>query len=181
LVESSSLWLDWLFTLSEELVWLDQPSSIDSWTSGNLLGYFSFVAFCWFHLSIYFCYIEYLIGPMTDHNLVTQRSEVLGASSPSSDKMNLVLVKEFANFSRYQKSTSVTAFAKSDKVCLVTASNKWVIDSGATNHMTGNPNIFSSFQPHKAPSPVTVADGSTCNSVGFGIVKPIPSITCHLC
>nr|XP_009764627.1 PREDICTED: uncharacterized protein LOC104216300 [Nicotiana sylvestris] len=43
--------------------------------------------------------------------------------------------------------------------------------------MTGNPNIFSSFRSHKAPSPVTVADGSTYSSVGSGIVKPTSSIT----
>uniref|UniRef100_A0A0V0HI32 Putative ovule protein n=1 Tax=Solanum chacoense TaxID=4108 RepID=A0A0V0HI32_SOLCH len=43
--------------------------------------------------------------------------------------------------------------------------------------MTGNPNIFSSFQSHKAPSLVIVVDGSTCNSVGFGTVKPTSSIT----
>lgn len=73
---------------------------------------------------------------MTDHNLVNQRFKFLAASSPSSDKMKLILVEEFANFSRYQKSTSVTACSKLDKKFLVTASNKWVID------MIGNSNIF---------------------------------------
>ncbi|KAH0758438.1 hypothetical protein KY290_021931 [Solanum tuberosum] len=43
--------------------------------------------------------------------------------------------------------------------------------------MAGNPNIFSSFQSHKAPSPVTVGDGSTCNSLGAGTVKPTSYIT----
>lgn len=99
----------------------------------------------------------------------------------SSEKTILVSADEFAKFIQYResliKSTSVNAFAESDKICLIASSNKWVIDSGATNHMTGNPNIFSSFRPHKAPSPVTVADGSTCNSVGYGTVKPTSIIT----
>ncbi|XP_019225056.1 PREDICTED: uncharacterized protein LOC109206664 [Nicotiana attenuata] len=75
------------------------------------------------------------------------------------------------------KSYSVTVFAGSDKICLITSSNKWVIDSGAINHMTSNPNIFSSFRSHKAPSPATVADGSTCSSVRSGTVKATSSIT----
>ncbi|KAH0674521.1 hypothetical protein KY284_025608 [Solanum tuberosum] len=62
--------------------------------------------------------------------------------SPLADKMVLVSAKEFAKFSQYQKSlkesTSVNAFTESDKTCLITSSNKWVIDSGAANHMTGH-------------------------------------------
>lgn len=42
--------------------------------------------------------------------------------------------------------------------------------------LTGNPNIFSNFRSHKEPSPITVADGSTCDSIGFGIVQPATSI-----
>lgn len=57
---------------------------------------------------------------MTDHNLVTQRSEVLRASSSSYNKTILILVEEFAKLSQYNKkllkeSTSVNAFPKSDK------------------------------------------------------------------
>lgn len=85
---------------------------------------------------------------MTDYNLVTQRC----------DEMILISAKEFAEFCRYQKLlkeyTSVNAFTKSHKTCLITSSNKLVINLGASNHMTGNPNIFTSFQSHKAPSPV---------------------------
>lgn len=108
---------------------------------------------CWFNFLIYFCYIEYLIRTVTDHNRVTQSSEVLGVSSLSSAKMNLVSVEEFANFSRYQKSTTVTAFTMSDKICLVIASNKWAIDSGAINHLTSNPIYFQAFnhQKHHLP------------------------------
>jgi len=52
-----------------------------------------------------------------------------------------------------------------------------VIDSGAKDHMTGTPNIYSSFRSHVALSPVTVADGSICNIIGSGTVKPTSSIT----
>ena len=67
--------------------------------------------------------------------------------------------------------------AETGKTCLISSSYKWVIDSGATDHMTGNPHIFTSFRSHKAPSPVIIADGSTYNVEGSGTVKPTPSIT----
>ena len=93
----------------------------------------------------------------------------------------MVSADEFAKFSQYQeslkKSTLVTALAETGKTCLISSSNKWVIDSGATNHMTGNPKTFSSFRSHLASSPVTIADGSTSNVVGSGTVKPTSSIT----
>lgn len=115
-----------------------------------------------------------IVGKMIDRFKVV-------ASISLSDKMILVSIKEFDKFNQYQKSlkesTCVNSFARSDKACLISSSNKWVIDSGATNHMTGNPNIFSSIRSHKAISHVTVANGSTCNSVGFGIVQPTSSIT----
>lgn len=91
-----------------------------------------------------------------------------------------VWAEEFAIIS-YQKLVkepiTVNVFTQSNKTCLIASSNKQVIDLGATNHMTGDPNVFSSFQSHKALSPITIADGSTCNSVGYGIVKPTSSIT----
>ena len=79
---------------------------------------------------------------MTDYNQRIQRSKVVGACSPLSDKMVLISTEEFAKISK--KSTSVNSIVESKKnTCLITSSNKWVIDSGATNHMTGNSNIFS--------------------------------------
>jgi len=99
----------------------------------------------------------------------------------SSDKRTLVSAEEFAKFSQYQKlqkeSISVTTLVESGKTYLISSSNKWVIDSGATDHMTGNPNIYSSFRSHRALSPVTVADGSICNVIGSRTVKLTSSIT----
>lgn len=91
-------------------------------------------------------------------------------------KVIFVLVHEYAEFFQFQKSLKepilVTTFAESRKTCFFSSLNKWVIDSGAINHMIGNSNMFSSFQPHKTLSLVTVANGSTCIIVGSGTVKP---------
>ena len=73
-------------------------------------------------------------------------------------------------------STPISALAESSKTCLVSASNKWIIDSGATNHMTSNHKTFSTFRTHSVPS-ITVVDGSTYEIKGSGTVKPTSSIT----
>lgn len=75
----------------------------------------------------------------------------------------------------------VTARAESGSKCCIVSSNKWVINSGAFDHVTGNPKILFSFWSHKVPSPVTIIDGSNCNIEGSGTVKPTSSIPCHMC
>ncbi|RVX17030.1 hypothetical protein CK203_003077 [Vitis vinifera] len=101
-------------------------------------------------------------------------------SSDSSDKIVTIIAEEFAKYSQYQEalkaSTLVSALVELGKTCLVFSSNKWIIDSGATDHMTCNHKTFSTFRTHFAPS-ITVVDGSTYEIKGFGTVKPTSSIT----
>ncbi|RVW53673.1 Retrovirus-related Pol polyprotein from transposon RE1 [Vitis vinifera] len=101
-------------------------------------------------------------------------------SSDSLDKIVTMTAEEFAKYSQYQEalkaSTPVSALAKLGKTCLVSSSNKWIIDLGATDHMTGNHKTFSTFRTHSAP-PITVIDGSTYEIKGSGTVKPTSSIT----
>ncbi|XP_062104310.1 uncharacterized protein LOC133815489 [Humulus lupulus] len=91
-----------------------------------------------------------------------------GGSSQEFDTRTLDLEALFATiFSKYQESLkssspSITAIVDSGKtnVCLLSSSSKWVIDSGATNHMTCNSSLFTSFQSSASTSTVTLADGS---------------------
>ena len=100
--------------------------------------------------------------------------------SNSSDKIVTMTAEEFAKYSQYQEalkaSTPVSALAELGKTCLVSSSNKWIIDSGATDHMTSNHKTFSTFRTHSTP-PIIVADGSTYEIKGSGTVKPTSSIT----
>ena len=50
-------------------------------------------------------------------------------------------------------------------------SKYWIIDSGATNHMTGTPNLFTSYIPCSGKDKVRVADGSTVPITGRGSVR----------
>ena len=52
-----------------------------------------------------------------------------------------------------------------------------VIDSGATDHMTGNSNLFTTFQSHLSTSAVTLADGSRSCVLRSGTIHPTPLIT----
>ncbi|KAL4032882.1 hypothetical protein IC575_005965 [Cucumis melo] len=76
---------------------------------------------------------------------------------------------EYTKFQNYQDplqaSSSSTPIASTvapgNTKCLLTSSTKWVIDSSATTHMTGNSRLFSRpLSPAPFPS-VTLADGST--------------------
>ncbi|KAK3015718.1 hypothetical protein RJ639_005918 [Escallonia herrerae] len=105
----------------------------------------------------------------------TSTAIVAATSSLSSEKTVTISVDEYTKLAQRQK--SVAAFAELGKKCLISSSNKWVIDSGATYHMTSNLKIFSSFRSHTAPSPVTITDGSNYTIKGSGTVKPTSSIT----
>ena len=76
-------------------------------------------------------------------------------------------------------STPITAIVESgnSNKCLVSSSSsEWVIDSGATDHMTGNSSLFSTFRSQPSPSTVTLADGLHSCVLRSGTIVPTPSI-----
>ena len=76
-------------------------------------------------------------------------------------------------------STTVIAIVESGNpnTYLVSSSfSEWVIDSRATDHMTGNSSIFSTFQSQPSTSNVTLVDGSHSRVLGLGTIFPTPSI-----
>ena len=86
----------------------------------------------------------------------------------ASDQSIQFIAEELVRFHLYQESlkspsTPITAIAESgnSNKCLVSSSSsEWVIDSGVTDHMTGNSSLFSTFQSHPSTSFVTLAYGS---------------------
>ncbi|CAH9092634.1 unnamed protein product [Cuscuta europaea] len=61
--------------------------------------------------------------------------------------------------------------------CLSTSSRNWVIDSGATDHMTGNESILDSFTSSANQSHVTLANGSTASVNGLGTTTLSPNLS----
>ncbi|XP_055811679.1 uncharacterized protein LOC129881513 [Solanum dulcamara] len=100
------------------------------------------------------------------------------ASSPSTITISS---DEYASLTKYQESmneiTLAPALIESGNKFLISSSSNWIIYSGAIDHMTGNPQIFSKFQSHKVPAYVTIANGSSYTTEGSGTVNPTSSIT----
>ena len=65
-------------------------------------------------------------------------------------------------------STPSTMLARSGKPNTrpISYSSKWVIDSGATYHMTCNSSLFTTFQPHLSTSTLTLQMGQHLMSLG---------------
>ena len=104
--------------------------------------------------------------------------------SSSSEHSITISADEFAKFTQYQgalknSSPPISAIAELGipNACLLSSSTQWVIDSGATNHMTCNPNLFATFQSYTSPSNVTLAHGSTSPVLGSGTIHPTPLIS----
>ena len=60
---------------------------------------------------------------------------------------------------------------------LISSSSIWVIAFGATYHMTGNSNLFTTFQSYPSTFIVTLANGSTSFVLRLGTIHATPQIT----
>jgi hypothetical protein len=54
--------------------------------------------------------------------------------------------------------------------CLVSSSSSWIIDSGASDHMTGNHSLLCHFSEHRSFKKVEVANGTFSQAIGSGTV-----------
>lgn len=111
-----------------------------------------------------------------------QHSADVMSTNNASNKSVLISTDDFVKFSQFQESLksspSINVIADSGKsnACLISSSSKWVINSGATDHMTGNSHLFSAFQSNSSTLTVTLADGSTSRIRGSGTINPTPSL-----
>ena len=52
----------------------------------------------------------------------------------------------------------------------------WILDSGASDHLSGNKDLFSSITTTSALPTVTLANGSQTVAKGIGLALPLPSL-----
>ncbi|GAU10216.1 hypothetical protein TSUD_420220, partial [Trifolium subterraneum] len=79
--------------------------------------------------------------------------------------------KEYLQLKAAQHATSSATMAHTGNstVCLSHSTpNGWALDSGASDHVTGNSSLFSELSPPKYPHYITVADGSKVEATGVG-------------
>ena len=65
----------------------------------------------------------------------------------------------------------------STSALVASSSSSWIIDSGASSHMTGTSSLLSSYHPTPSHPPVTIADGWPCPVQGGGTTRVIPSLS----
>ncbi|KAJ9558572.1 hypothetical protein OSB04_013186 [Centaurea solstitialis] len=91
-----------------------------------------------------------------------------------------ISAEEYARLLETKNSTAPTATfdeTGNSSTCLLSSTSEWVIDSGASDHMTGNPTLFSTFDKYMSPSYVTIADGSASFVLGPGTIELTPSVS----
>ncbi|KAI3718456.1 hypothetical protein L6452_19328 [Arctium lappa] len=128
----------------------------------------------------YYCH-EFGHTKRTCKKLLARHSRSSSAHVASaSDNTVTIPVEEYARLLGTENSTAPTvAFAKTgnSSTCLLSFASKWVIDSGDSDYMTGNPTLFSNSDKHMSPSHVTIVDGSTPPVLGYGTIDLTPSVS----
>lgn len=74
-------------------------------------------------------------------------------------------------------SSATLAHFNNSMVCLSHSTRSWVLDSGASDHVVGDPSLISNLSPPKIPHNITVANGSKAQVTGIGQASPLPSLS----
>nr|CAN75244.1 hypothetical protein VITISV_014212 [Vitis vinifera] len=131
------------------------------------------------------CYQLHGRPPLTAH--VAQSFDPQLPQPPSSSTSQGISLtdSEYDDYLRYQatKSTSIASIAQTGNAsaCLTHTSSlgPWILDSGTSDHISGNKDFFSSITTTSALPIVTLANGSQTMAKGFGFVHPLPSVPLH--
>lgn len=89
------------------------------------------------------------------------------------------LYKMFSSFQTYGPSSSLAHKSKFLKALHTNAPSKapWIIDSGASNHITDSYQLFSTYSPCAGNIKVKIADGSLSPIAGKGSIRIYNFIT----
>ena len=86
--------------------------------------------------------------------------------------------EEYLRLTQVAKSSSIASVAQTDNVsaCLTHSSAPWILDTGASYHISGNKDFFSSLTFLSPLPTITLANGSQTIAKGIGSVCPLPSL-----
>ena len=130
------------------------------------------------------CYQLHGRPPRTAHMAQSSDYDSQPPQTPSSSTSKGISPtdSEYDNYLHYQaaKSASVASIAQTSNAsaCLTHTSflGPWILDSGASNHIFDNKDIFSSLTTTSTLSTVTLADGSQTVAKGIGLAHPLLSL-----
>ncbi|RVW83661.1 hypothetical protein CK203_039346 [Vitis vinifera] len=112
---------------------------------------------------------------------VAQSSDPQSPQPPSSStSQGISLIdSEYDDYLRYQ-ATKLASVAQIGNAfaCLTHASSlgPWILDSDASDHISGNKDLFSSITTTSTLPTITLANGSQTMVKGFGFAHPLPSL-----
>ena len=113
----------------------------------------------------------------SDHS--ANSSSVLGSSStPQGVILTPDEYEEYLRLTQATKSSSIASVAQTDNfsACLTYSSALWILDTGVSDHISGNKDLFSSFTfPSPLPT-ITLTNGSQTIAKGIGSAFPLPSL-----
>ena len=130
------------------------------------------------------CYQLHDRPPRTAHLAQSSDHSVCSSSvsGSSSTPQGVILMpseyEEYLCLTQAAKSSSIASVAQTGNVsaCLTHSSAPWILDIGASDHIFGNKDLFSSLTfPSPLPT-ITLANGSQTIAKGIGSVCPIPSL-----
>ncbi|KAJ7959762.1 Retrovirus-related Pol polyprotein from transposon TNT 1-94 [Quillaja saponaria] len=113
---------------------------------------------------------------ITTANIV-QSANSLEVSQSKDKHINVSLsATEYDKFLQYQ-ATQQSSHGNSVACLSQTPSDTWILDSGASDHISGNPKLFSSISNPSSPSTITIANGSITIAKGIGQATPLSSLS----
>ena len=121
------------------------------------------------------CWLLHGRPPQQVANIV--QSEPCASSEPT-------LKPEYEDFVKWftakQSSTPTASVVHTSNVSACVSQSPslgpWVLDSAATDHISGNPQLFSSLHSSTSLPNITLADGSQTQAKGIGKANPLPSV-----
>ena len=92
---------------------------------------------------------------------------------------------DYDAYLQYQAATSasIASVAQTDNVSICFTQSPslgpWILDSGASDHISSNKHLFSSIPTTSALPTVVLANGSQTMAKGIGLVHPLPFLPLH--
>ena len=86
--------------------------------------------------------------------------------------------EEYLRLTQAAKSSFIASVAKAGNVsvCFTHSSTPWILDTRASNHISGNKDFFSSLTFSSPLLTITLANGSQTIAKGIGSTCPLPSL-----
>lgn len=122
-----------------------------------------------------------LHGRPSAHQVTVSEDDGSQVSSSSASRVVTIPEDEYQPFQHYRSTQTFASTAmlaqKGPPSAYLASHTPWVIDSGASDHMTGVSTVISHCRPSGTSSRVTLANGSTTQIASLGSVTLNPSIS----